>query len=116
MAHACSANDPPTPTSDRRLFLHETWLGGLLLGLCATATLADQVVMTLLNLAMYSSTKVIDAEMLLYAFTQHPMNFLWEILQEVVDRNLSGGGFLGFDSVDELNSADDLGQEVRTVQ
>ena len=33
-----------------------------------------------------------------------------EILQEVVDGSFSGGGFLGFDSVDELNSGDHFGQ------
>jgi hypothetical protein len=33
-----------------------------------------------------------------------------EILQEVVDGKLSGGGFLGFDSIDELNTGDHFGQ------
>ena len=39
-----------------------------------------------------------------------------EILQEVVDGSFSGGGYLGFDSIDELNSGDHVGQQLRAVQ
>jgi hypothetical protein len=36
---------------------------------------------------------------------------LWEILQEVVDGIFSGGDYLGFDSIDELNSGDHVRQQ-----
>jgi hypothetical protein len=38
-----------------------------------------------------------------------------EILQEVVDGSFSGGGCLVFDSIDELNSGDHFGQQLRAV-
>jgi maltose alpha-D-glucosyltransferase / alpha-amylase len=38
-----------------------------------------------------------------------------ELLSNVVDREASGGGGLGFESVDELNSGNHVGQELGAV-
>ena len=38
-----------------------------------------------------------------------------ELLSNLVDERVSGGGGLGFDSVDELNFGDDFGQELGAI-
>ena len=44
------------------------------------------------------------------------MKKLMEVLSNLVDEPLSGGGGLGFDSIDELNTGDHVGQELGAVE